>query len=132
MSQVSGVIQVAATKLRGTASIRPFACCSRICSTIKFKDLLVLPEVEDKLWYEHNRLTQLDVEEALDDLLDEPRWDVSEEHGGRVIATGLSELHGRLFMSLRPLDLEAGRWSLITAFPCDEEYWQQELERENG
>jgi len=86
---------------------------------------VVTAEVDEKLWYEHDRLTLLDVEEALDAPLDDPRWDIDEAHGGRVIAIGTCETYGRLFIALRPMDLEEGTWEVITAFPCEEEYWQR-------
>jgi hypothetical protein len=64
--------------------------------------VLIDPDIEDKLFFGHDGLTQLDVEEALDDLVEAPRWDLSDEHGGRVLAMGRNGRQQYVFMSLRP------------------------------
>lgn len=54
-----------------------------------------------------------------------PRWDEDPEHGGRAIVRGYTRgTNPRLvFVSLSPLDWQAGVWICITAFvPTDEEY----------
>ena len=91
-------------------------------STLKFNTLIVTPDVEAKLWSKHNRLTQFDVEEALDHLLDGPRWHVSPKHGGRVIAIGRCSAVGVIYMVFRPIDMDQGEWALVTAFESNENY----------
>lgn len=90
------------------------------------------PDVEEKLWYEHEQLTQLDVEEALDALVESPRWLCDDEHGARVGALGRSARSGSglLFIAIRPTGLP-GSWELITAFACEEDYWEQLLKADD-
>jgi hypothetical protein len=103
-------------------------CCSSFRSTIAFNGITIDDETEHKLWFEHEQLTQLDIEEALDNLEGEARWDLDPDHGGRVIALGFCEARGHIFVSLSPLDLERGTWSVISAFDCTPEYWARVTE----
>jgi hypothetical protein len=82
--------------------------------------------VEDKLWREHG-VAQLDVEEALDDLLDTARVVDTPEHGRRLVLLGRSEHHPMLYISLRFVDPPSGTWGLITAFGCNHEYWHRQV-----
>jgi hypothetical protein len=52
-------------------------------------EVTVSPEVEEKLFFEHG-LTQWEVQQAVFDPASEVRWDVDDEHGGRVVVRGLT------------------------------------------
>jgi hypothetical protein len=68
----------------------------------------------------------MDVEQAVfDDPSAEGRWDVDEQHGGRLIVRcETQEAPVRpLFVALGLIDLDAGVWLCITAFePGDPNY----------
>lgn len=53
----------------------------------EISQVLFPPDVEEKIWLVHG-LTQWEVEQIVFDPDSEPRWDVDEEHGGRVIIRG--------------------------------------------
>lgn len=83
---------------------------------------LVVPEdVADKI-REHG-LTVWQVVRAVAAYGREARWDVHPVHGGRVIilAETDEEPPRLLFVALRPIDVERGVWSCITAFVPDRE-----------
>jgi hypothetical protein len=88
------------------------------------RTVLFPPHVVEKLWVEHE-LTQLDVESAIFSPETEPRWDVDDEHGGRVVLRGQTLGHDPqiVYVALSLTDADRGVWTCITAFvPHDEEY----------
>jgi len=91
------------------------------------KDVVFSPEVVQKLWEEH-RLTQDEVEEVIYDPTNDPRWDVDQIHGGRVVILGETKRTPprRLFVAIQLVDPGKGLWSCITAFePTSDEYGEQ-------
>jgi hypothetical protein len=90
--------------------------------------VLFAPDLVDKLWFEHG-LTQADVEAAIFAPETEPRWDVDNEHGGRVVLRGYVPRPepNVAYISLALDDPVAGVWTCITAFiPDDEDYGVEE------
>ena len=69
----------------------------------------------------HHGVTLVDVEDALDAILDS-EWDDDPERGAAVVCLGsswtASEAGRRvIFVCLHPVDEEAGTWRLVTAYP---------------
>ena len=83
----------------------------------EIRRVLFSHEVVDKLFEEHH-LTQWEVEQVIFDPESEPRWDVDDEHGMRVIIRGALARNPprHVFVSLAALDPENGLWECITAF----------------
>ena len=101
---------------------------------IRIVEILIPPEVEEKLWSKHG-ITQWDVQQAVFHPESEARWDLDDEHGGRVVVRGwTAETQPRLvFIALRPLDLDRGIWACITAFvPDDKDYGAHEGRTDDG
>ncbi len=94
----------------------------------QIREVLFSPAVVDKLWLVHG-LTQLDVETVIFDPAAEPRWDIDQAHGGRVIIRGSTSGPSprSVFVALRPVDIDHGIWACITAFvPSDTTYADRE------
>jgi hypothetical protein len=82
------------------------------------------PEVEEKLFFDH-RLTQWQVQQVVFDPASVARWDLSDQHGGRVIVRGYTAeaVQRPVYVALRLVDPARGEWACITAFvPTDEDY----------
>jgi hypothetical protein len=90
-------------------------------------EVLIPPEVAEKLWIEH-QITEWEVRQLIhDEDAEAPRWDEDPVHGGRAIVRGFTRGTNpkRVYVALRPVDWEQGLWAVITAFvPEDEEYGQ--------
>lgn len=94
----------------------------------EIREVLFPPEVAEKLWNKH-LLSQRQVEEVIFAPSSEPRWDVDEVHGGRIVIRGetLEAKPRDVFVALRPVDIDAGVWACITAFClADPSYGEEE------
>ncbi|MGH8577450.1 MAG: hypothetical protein ACREXJ_11180 [Gammaproteobacteria bacterium] len=90
---------------------------------------MISPDVEKKLWVVH-ALTNWDVQRVVFDPGSEVRWDVDDEHGGRVIVRGRKPgtQDRAMYVALRLVDPDRGVWACITAFvPDDENYGAEEV-----
>ena len=92
---------------------------------IRINEVLFTPEVEEKLWAEHE-LTTIEVRQVVhDEVAEAPRWEEHPEHWYRVIVRGQTKGSNprMVYVALRPVDYDQGVWACITAFvPDDEDY----------
>ena len=93
--------------------------------TIRIHEVIFPPDIEEKLWWKHGELAQVDVDEAIDNPIEDPRWDVDPLHGSRVLIVGDTTNFGTVFVALDPVDPERGVWSVRTAFPVDDGFLRE-------
>jgi hypothetical protein len=91
------------------------------------REVTFSPDVVEKLWVAHG-LTQWEVQRVVFDPESDARWDVDDQHGGRVVVRGRRPGGSDpVYVSLRLVDPDRGEWACITAFvPSDERYGEEE------